>query len=300
MDTKLKSGTPSWLSRLILGALVLTALFALAGSALFSSADYTFAQEGAQSAELLATPSTEPSLSRHGHGNGEGHIVDHDTIQQAIATTLGMTVEELQAAHDAGESVETLAEARGIDPDLLAKAVYDAQLVALEAAVSAGTLTQIQADEMRARFELHYLERLVIDHDVIHQVVADTLGISVEELNTAHQNHTHPEALANGEVTREMIQAAVEAKRTELIDAAVANGTLTQAQAEQLLNQAGMGGHGMGGHGRDMDGQGMNGHGRGMDGHGGGRGRGHGGHGQNNNSDAVPTTPATESTSADA
>jgi hypothetical protein len=123
-------------------------------------------------------------------------------------------------------------------------------------------------------------------------LLADALGITVEELQTAYndaQAVALAQAVTDGQLTQE--QADLWAARhafqdyvrsqlesyEELVQAAVDAGAITQAQADLLLaNQQSFGGRGFGGD-FDMGGRGMG--GRGMDGH------GMGGHGMRGGQD---------------
>jgi hypothetical protein len=127
---------------------------------------------------------------------------------------------------------EYLADALGITTDELSAATQQARAAALQQAVEEGLITQEQADRMAARiagrgFHLHGFRGGSIDGQAL---LADALNISVEQL-----------------------EAAMETARDTALAAAVAEGRITQEQADQLQNGErffGPGGHrGFGGHG---------------------------------------------------
>lgn len=218
-----------------------------------------------------AAPSSSPvdvkGMGRFGMGE------DHQAL---LAEALGISVEELQAAH--------LATANA----------------ALDQAVEQDLLTQTQADNLRQRLEsaggngfgfrfggraLGMLGSDTIDTEAL---LADALGITVEELQAAYddaQAAALAQAVEDGQLTQEQadLMAARQAFRAyvqtqqqgyaELVQAALDAGAITQVQADLLLaNQPAFGERGFG-MGRGFDGD----FGRGMrGGHGGGRGL-HGG-----------------------
>jgi hypothetical protein len=197
-----------------------------------------------------------------------------------------------------------LAEALGISAEDLQAAYLTAANTALDQAVEQDLLTQTQADNLRARLESASADgfgfRLggrglgMFGSDTIdtEALLADALGITVDELETAYddaQAAAVAQAVEEGQLTqeqadlltaREAFQEYVQAQQqsyADLVGAALDAGAITQAQADLLLaNQQGMGGRGFGmGRGFDGDfGQGMGGdYGRGMHGgHEGGRG----------------------------
>jgi lambda repressor-like predicted transcriptional regulator len=69
--------------------------------------------------------------------------IDQEALQ---ATALGMTVEELQAARDAGTTMDALLEQQGLTPAAYRTALQDAYEAAIQQAVSDGIITQDQAD----------------------------------------------------------------------------------------------------------------------------------------------------------
>jgi len=65
-----------------------------------------------------------------------------------LAKALGMTVEELQAAHADGETLTTLMSEKGLDAAAVRERLQTAYAEALAQAVEDGVITQEQADEM--------------------------------------------------------------------------------------------------------------------------------------------------------
>ena len=67
---------------------------------------------------------------------------------EATAEVLGTTVDELQAAREAGQHMTDLADENGVDIDEIQSAVEDARNAVLGEAVADGTLTQEEADAL--------------------------------------------------------------------------------------------------------------------------------------------------------
>lgn len=175
-----------------------------------------------------ATPDTDtlPAMpfGRGGFGGHRGHHgFGGGANEEALAEALGITVEELQAARE-----KLMAER-------LAQAVED------------GYMTQEQADSMLAMHAVHaYIDRQAI--------LADVLGLTVEELEAARADGSLYDTLAN--ITPAELQARMQAAMEAAVQQAVADGAITQAQADLILEQiasgAGMmgrfgGHHGFGG-----------------------------------------------------
>lgn len=157
-----------------------------------------------------------------------------------------------------GVSDEYLAEALGISVDELDAAYQEAKAGMLEAAVEAGLITQAQADELNESgrafpFGRHWsgwLSQSGIDYEAL---LAEALDISVEELQAAYSqayNARIDQAVEDGDLSEEKaglmkgryalhndsaFQSAMQSAFEAAVNQAVANGVITQAQAEQIL-----------------------------------------------------------------
>jgi hypothetical protein len=72
-------------------------------------------------------------------------------MSEAIADALDMTVEELQASHDAGKYFYDLALAQGFTIDKFSALMQNARTTALDSAAADGVITQEQAEWMKTR-----------------------------------------------------------------------------------------------------------------------------------------------------
>jgi ribosomal protein S20 len=228
----------------------------------------------------------------HGRGGGSARLGENDTY---LAEALGITVEELTTARTAAaekaldqavadgwltQKQADALKARGVDgrgsfghfklweaseysidfDALLAdelgisvdelEAAKDAAIQAqLQAAVSDGSLTQAQADLLLAQHALHgYVEKGALQ--------AEALGMSLDEYQAARQDgKTTADLLTEKGLTSEQFRTNLETAYQAVLDKAVAEGVITQAQAD-LLSQQGVPGRGLdGAHpGRGMDG----------------------------------------------
>ena len=77
----------------------------------------------------------------------------HDIMFAAFAEVLGLSVEELETRHEAGETMFEIAESQGLTPETFSDLMFEARALALEQAVAEGLLTQEQADWMQNRWQ---------------------------------------------------------------------------------------------------------------------------------------------------
>lgn len=219
-------------SLLLMGS-VLVLLLALIGS-------IALAQDATPEA---TTPAQEdateaPSLRGFGHWGGLGRSDGDSDWLSYLAEALGITVEELADAQERA---------------------YGA---ALADAVAAGQLTQEQADDILARRAL----KSAIDKNAI---LAEALGLTVDELEAALAGGQSLADLMTAQgIDSATLMANAQAAYEAAVQQAVADGVITQAQADAILagDSFGLFGHGglrgFGGGGRGRGGH----HGRGFDG----------------------------------
>ena len=146
------------------------------------------------------------------------------------------------SAHDA-----YLAEALGITLEQLQAARRTAMAAYLADAVTAGDITQEQADLALARHAL----RDIIDQKAL---LAEALGMTEEELQAAlDDGQSLPDLMAAQGMDADTLQTNVQAAYEAAVARAVADGVITQAQADAVLAQESnfglFGGHGRGGRG---------------------------------------------------
>jgi len=78
----------------------------------------------------------------------------------------------------------------------------------------------------------------LLDREATGEAIANALGITVEELQAAQEEGTTlPELAESLGVDMEVVQAAIEAARAEAIAQAVADGTITQEQADAMAER---------------------------------------------------------------
>lgn len=154
-----------------------------------------------------------------------------------------------RADHDA-----LLAEALGISSADLQAAREEAATAAIEQAVQEGLITQEQADRLQERGAGHFFGfgRFASDTIDPQALLAQALDISVDELQAAQQSARAAaldQAVADGRITQEqadLIQAR-QALQTylkermqnayeEAVQQAVQDGVITQEQADQILS----------------------------------------------------------------
>jgi lambda repressor-like predicted transcriptional regulator len=187
---------------------------------------------------------------------------------QALADELGISLEELQAAHESvravmletavaegkltqeqadkiaergfpvrhrhfglihGEAESLLAEALGISVEELQAARERVQAAAIEQALADGKITEEQAALMEARQALrNYIQK--------DELIAEALGITVSELDAAREDGQRlPDLMDELGVESEAFEANMRTLREEALEQAVDDGVITQDQAEELL-----------------------------------------------------------------
>ena len=207
---------------------------------------------------------------------------------------------------DGGVTDQGLAAALGIDVTRLQAAYQTATAAALKQAVTAGLITQAQADQFTARGDVirgpngaEWLSANGIDYN---SLLANALGVSVDKLQAAYTqafSASVDSAVQSGAMTQTQadlakaqfalansskFQSDLQAAYKSAVQQAVTDGTITQAQADQILKSgSGMGFPGLGGFGGPG----------GRGGFGGGPGYGPNGsqNGTNNPNSASPAAP---------
>lgn len=206
-------------------------------------------------------------------------LADYRTqIHTKVAEALGLTLDELNTALAAGKTPATLAQEKGLDLTKVQAAALAAHEEALAQAVKDGKITQVQADALKTRLTEGQIMGamglgkmggrhgrggpmmggqmggamggLMADYqDQIHTQIAEALGLTLDEFNTALAAGKTPATLAQEKgIDVATLQAAAQAAHEEVLAQAVKDGKITQVQAD-LMKQHGamMGDFGMGG-----------------------------------------------------
>jgi len=169
---------------------------------------------------------------------------------QALAETLGLTVEEVHGA--LAGTVAELAESQGMTLEDVVDALSAPMIERIQQAVENSHITQEQADERIAQTEERLLEELESGSwfsmgsngfrghigGAQPQALAEALGVTVEELQ---------EALAEGQTVADIAEAqgvaledivdALIAPAIERFQQAVEDGHMTQEQADERIEQ---------------------------------------------------------------
>lgn len=204
----------------------------------------TFAQ--AQTPTPGATPSVvQPGLPKLG---GRDHFGGHGLSLATIAKALNMSETDLQTALQGGKTVADVAKAKGVDLNTIVNALVAEQQTNLQQAVTAGRLTQAQADAQLAQLKTDLPTRLSQPFPAqTHEfggiggvgsltTIAKTLGISESELTTALQSgQSVADVAAAKNVDLNKIVDQLVAEQTTNLTQAVSARRLTQQQADQML-----------------------------------------------------------------
>ena len=150
-----------------------------------------------------------------------GELFNKEAMDEALAAELGITLDELNAAREA------------------------AKATLLQQAVAEGKLTQEQVDQMLSgEFKpmdfMRTLREEYFPQGTMQSVTAETLGMTVEELEAAQADGKRlPEIAEEQGVEITAVTEAIKAAFAEAVAQAVADGAITQAQADQILSHEG-------------------------------------------------------------
>jgi hypothetical protein len=233
----------------------------LAGTA--TTAALLFGGTAFAQAPTPTTPSTEAQAPQGGRsgpfGKGGRNGIGARGMNAAIvAKSLGIDEATLRTELDAGKSVADLASSKGVALDTIVDALVADRTTELAAAVTAGTLTQAQADGLLANYKVTLPGHLQVRRvqglpdrgfggnrrggKVLNQfitVAAKTLGMTEAELRAELQSGKTIAAIAQTKnVALGTISDALLAEAKTRAAEAVAAGRLTQAQADAMLAQA--------------------------------------------------------------
>lgn len=178
---------------------------------------------------------------------------------EIVAEQLGMTVDDLTAALKEGRSVADLAAEKGVALDKIVEALMAPRREALATAVADGRITQEQADTMLARMQENVTARLQQSGPLMGQgpagqmmraerlgwqahgqldLMAETLGMTQEDLLAElRDGKTVAQVAEEKGVALETLVEALLAPRREALAQKVADGALTQEQADTMLAQ---------------------------------------------------------------
>ena len=197
----------------LLGALALVVGVLIVGvTAVALAQDSTSADGGA----LTAVSGFAPRLRQ-----GIERLFTPQEKDAALADALDISVDELDAARQTARET------------LLAQAVAD------------GSITQAQADEMAdgnfsPRRYLGDLRQEYLPKETVDAVIADALSLTVDDLTAARDaGQRLPEIAAQQGVDLSEVQAALQTALADALQQAVADGRITQAQADDILSHQG-------------------------------------------------------------
>lgn len=275
-----------WMYLSLLGSVTLA--LAVAGVWLFNTSVANAAVMTAEDLKTMTQSTTGPGLMGEGYlahgGPGRNGFKGGVDYQKFLAEALGISVEELEAAYEKARTaaielavekelitqeqademlvwgegkrvfgfrsfgrgpkgVSTdeideqalLADALGISVEDLQAARETANQAAIEQAVAEGIITQEQADEMQSRRELtSYLSR--------EALLAEALGMTVEELQAAYADgKTLTDLMGERDLDAATVREKLATARDEAIAQAVADGVITQEQADELVQDKSFG-----------------------------------------------------------
>jgi hypothetical protein len=164
-------------------------------------------------------------------------------MHQAVADALGLSVDSLdKQLWEEGQPLSTILDEQGLTEEELRAAITDEQTAALQAAVKDGSMSQDEADWLIQHMPDANTVDLAVDPlgtSLMHQAVADALGLSVEELDKQlwQDGMTLWDIVDAQGMTREELQTALVEAHGKVVQQALADGLITPKQAEILAGQ---------------------------------------------------------------
>lgn len=141
MNTQESTATKTWPKVAIPATLVA----AIAAGAMFSPIGVASADTVADEETTEEAASTEGSSSER----SEEKAAKKAERKEAIAGILGITVEELEAGREDGQTLAELAEANGVDRDTLVSSMVELAEARIDEAVADGKIDEEKAAELR-------------------------------------------------------------------------------------------------------------------------------------------------------
>jgi hypothetical protein len=134
-----------------IGAIAITAVALVAAGGAFAAGKYHGSKATARSGLTPSQPAPTTQNRRFGFGPGAGPGFGRGNDLAAAATYLGLTQSDLQTAVRSGKTLAQIANGTsGKSSSGLIAALVGARKTELEQAVTAGTITQAQADQFTA------------------------------------------------------------------------------------------------------------------------------------------------------
>ena len=203
-----------------------------------------------------------------GRGFGGASGPFHDYMLPAIAEALGLTEEELQERLEAGDSHWKIIEDQGLSELTLAEfrdLMFDTVKNAINLALDDEFLTEEQAQQMLERADQAYEEGFGPGfmgrggrgmkgrgagfgpgleggplHEYMVPALAEALGLSSEALNEQLESgESIRDIISESELSAEEIQTLMQDVFNDALEAAVADGAITQQQADLMGERMG-------------------------------------------------------------
>ena len=239
----------NWKKALVSGAVAFT-VTAGALMAVATLPQVASAQDSGTPAPTAPADKGRENFGRGGMRGPEGMKGPGGPQDEALAEQLGITVEALEAAHEAahsseGDPRESFAQELGITVDELDAAMQAVRESQFQEALESGQVTQEQYDLIQAREAL----KTYVDRETL---TAQVLGITVEELQAYRDAGTRmDEIFTELGVDAETFRTNMEAAMDAALQTAVDDGVISADQATQIQEGPGPGAGGPGGRGGD-------------------------------------------------
>ena len=203
--------------------------------------DQVFADEGDDPEELpdfggFGPGPNHPGRKRYGNFLRYGR----EAMLDSIAEQTGISVEELEAALEDRTPIEELLMDAGYSEEEIGEIFLTAQYAAIDQAVEEGKLTEEEAEETKAKLAELAEQREVweANREAYHQIwiekITEKSDFTVAEIEAAMEDGINVHKLLEGTYPEEEAHAIIEEAWSETVDQALAEGLITEEQAEKL------------------------------------------------------------------
>lgn len=215
--------------------------------------DQVFADDGDNPADAPeTTPEDMPDFG--GFGPGRDHPVrgraknfmryGNEAMLTSIAEQTGISVEELETALADRVRLEDVLTDAGFTEAEIDEIMLNAQYAVVDQAVEEGKMTEeeaVQAKERLAELDTQRNE-WAANREAYHQIwvelIAEKSGIPVEDVEAALGYGGNVHQLLEESMTAEEAHALIEEAWNEMVDQALAEGLITEEQAEAMADHA--------------------------------------------------------------
>ena len=167
-----------------------------------------------------------------------------EAMLESIAEQTGIAVEDLETALEDKVKIEDYLSEAGYSDEEIGEIMLNAQYAAVDQAVEEGKLTEEEAEDAKTNLaELAELRKeweanRETYHAMWYELIAQKTDFTVEEIEAANEEGINVHKLLEGSYPEEEAHAIIKEAWSEMVDQALAEGLITEEQAENLADKA--------------------------------------------------------------